>query len=204
MIVRLFRKRAEFLVSEKGDEPGPDVERTSLIREVSLLDSLTSLLAPAALGQPPSSPLKGKIVLFGMDDNPETFFNAIRLGAVGYLLNDAASEDVIVAVRRVAEGAAVCPPSLCLALFEYVSRELNRKAYLNDPASGPMNGLTLRQRQLMALVAKGMTNKEIAAILNLSEFTVRNHIHRVLKHVEVDSRREAVDLMRDSGLLPVA
>ena len=55
----------------------------------------------------------------------------------------------------------------------------------------PVN-LTLRQRQLVNLVAKGLTNKEIAAQLNLSEFTVRNHIHRILKQVDVRTRREVV------------
>jgi len=54
------------------------------------------------------------------------------------------------------------------------------------------SNLTLRQRQLVNLLAEGLTNKEIAAQLNLSEFTVRNHIHRILKLVDVRTRREAV------------
>ena len=60
--------------------------------------------------------------------------------------------------------------------------------------------LTLRQRQLVNLVAKGLTNKEIAAQLNLSEFAVRNHIHRIMKQVEVGSRRDAVRVVRDQEL----
>jgi DNA-binding NarL/FixJ family response regulator len=59
--------------------------------------------------------------------------------------------------------------------------------------------LTLRQQQLVALVAKGLTNKEIAARLNLSEYTVRNHIHRILKQVDAESRSEAVETIRASG-----
>jgi DNA-binding CsgD family transcriptional regulator len=55
--------------------------------------------------------------------------------------------------------------------------------------------LTLRQRELMNLVAKGLTNKEIAAHLNLSEFTVRNHIHRILKQADVRTRQEAVNAL---------
>jgi DNA-binding NarL/FixJ family response regulator len=57
----------------------------------------------------------------------------------------------------------------------------------------------MRQQQLVALVAKGLTNKEIASRLNLSEFTVRNHIHRILKQVDAGSRSEAVDVIRASG-----
>ena len=57
----------------------------------------------------------------------------------------------------------------------------------------------MRQQQLMALVAKGLTNKEIASRLNLSEFTVRNHIHRVLKQLDAGSRSEAVEAIRAYG-----
>jgi len=59
--------------------------------------------------------------------------------------------------------------------------------------------LTLRQQQLVSLVAKGLTNKEIASQLNLSEFTVRNHIHRILKQVDAESRSQAVEAIRSHG-----
>jgi DNA-binding NarL/FixJ family response regulator len=65
--------------------------------------------------------------------------------------------------------------------------------------STPKPDLTLRQQQLVSLVAKGLTNKEIASHLNLSEFTVRNHIHRILKQVDVGSRCEAVEAIRAHG-----
>jgi DNA-binding NarL/FixJ family response regulator len=58
--------------------------------------------------------------------------------------------------------------------------------------------LTQRQRQLMSLVAMGLSNKEIAANLNLSEFTVKNHIYRVMKQVDAQSRHEAVTLIREA------
>ena len=64
-------------------------------------------------------------------------------------------------------------------------------------------GLTYRQRQLVSLVARGLTNKEIAANLNLSEFTVKNHLHRIMKRVQAESRHEAVDVVRAGGVLPV-
>jgi DNA-binding NarL/FixJ family response regulator len=72
-----------------------------------------------------------------------------------------------------------------------------------NPVKGstPRPDLTMRQQQLMALVAKGLTNKEIAFHLNLSEFTVRNHIHRILKQVDAVSRSEAVEAIRAHGYL---
>ena len=65
--------------------------------------------------------------------------------------------------------------------------------------SHPKPDLTLRQQQLVTLVAKGLTNKEIASRLNLSEFTVRNHIHNILKQVDASSRSEAVENIRAYG-----
>jgi DNA-binding NarL/FixJ family response regulator len=74
-----------------------------------------------------------------------------------------------------------------------------KEARAAGPASRPE--LTLRQQQLVSLVAQGLTNKEIASRLNLSEFTVRNHIHRILKQVDAESRSEAVDVIRASGFV---
>jgi len=62
-----------------------------------------------------------------------------------------------------------------------------------------VHGLTMRQQQLISLVASGLTNKEIASQLNLSEFTIKNHLHRIMKQVEVESRYEMVKAARASG-----
>jgi DNA-binding NarL/FixJ family response regulator len=205
-LVRLFNKRSGFCVLGKNRQNDTELETCLASHSpVLLLDSLTPLLTPPYSEEPFHSSLKGRVVLFGMDDDREAFFDAVRLGVVGYLLNDASSEDIASAVRGVASGEAVCPPKLCMALFDFASRELNKPTNAAPETNGSIkNGLTMRQRQLMALVAKGMTNKEIAANLSLSEFTVKNHIHRVLKHVEVENRHEAVDVMRENGLLPVS
>ena len=61
-----------------------------------------------------------------------------------------------------------------------------------------------RQLELLGLVAQGLSNKEIAANLHLSEFTVKNHVHRIMKQVDADDRQEAVDVIRASGFLPSA
>ena len=70
-------------------------------------------------------------------------------------------------------------------------------------AGGVKYCLTRRQLELIRLVERGLTNKEIAANLNLSEFTVKNHLRRIMKEVDADDRHEAVDAIRASGLLPV-
>ena len=88
--------------------------------------------------------------------------------------------------------------------FQFVSRELRQRSGRAQLEAGSNYGLTYRQRQLVVLVAKGLTNKEIAASLNLSEFTVKNHIRRILRQVDAQTRYEAVDVIRASGYLPSA
>ncbi len=115
---------------------------------------------------------------------------------MGYLLKDASASDLVAAVRAVYRGEAVCPPQLCSTLFRFVAHMVDEMP-IEHSAARP--DLTLRQQQLIALVAKGLTNKEIASHLNLSEFTVRNHIHRILKQVDAGSRSEAVEAIRAHG-----
>jgi two-component system NarL family response regulator len=131
-----------------------------------------------------------------MESDEEQFLSAVRSGVTGYLLQDASASDVLAAVRAVFRGEAVCPPQLCFALFRFVAQMVTELPVQN---STPKPDLTLRQQQLVSLVAKGLTNKEIASHLNLSEFTVRNHIHRILKQVDVGSRGEAVEAIRAHG-----
>ncbi len=136
------------------------------------------------------------MILVGMEPGEEQFIAAVRSGVMGYLLQDASASDVVAAVRAVYRGEAVCPPQLCSVLFRFVA-QTTEEMLLADSASRP--DLTLRQQQLVSLVAKGLTNKEIASQLNLSEFTVRNHIHNILKQVDASSRSEAVQTIRAYG-----
>jgi len=203
-LVRLFQKRAGITVAGKSHQSELDLDfLTATPCDVLLLDSITPVSAGDGLQELFKRIPELKIVLFGMDEDQENFLEAVKLGVSGYLLNDASSEDIISAVRGVVQGEAVCPGKLCMSLFQYVARELSQKSVLADQEALKA-GLTFRQRQLMSLVAKGMTNKEIAASLSLSEFTVKNHIHRIMKQIEAETRHEAVDLMRAGGFLPNA
>jgi len=135
-----------------------------------------------------------KIILFGMDEDTEVFLRAVRQGIAGYVLKNASATDLLDAVRTVAQGEVACPPKFCKVLFETVA---NGDSEVKDERGISQFDLTQRQRQLMSLVAMGLSNKEIAANLNLSEFTVKNHIYRVMKQVDAQSRHEAVTLIRD-------
>jgi DNA-binding NarL/FixJ family response regulator len=201
VIVRMFRKRADFtVVGANHDVTEAIKELTGILSDVLLIDSLDAFRTIGTRVNVADNLGSAKIVLFGMEEDPESFLEAVRLGISGYLPNDASSAQMIAAVKNVMQGEAICPPKLCKSLFEHVA-----KGFL--PNSGKVvqdchtvNDLTYRQRQLMALVAKGMTNKEIALTLHLSQFTVKNHIRRVMAHLRADTRHHAVDVIRTEGL----
>jgi len=200
VIVRLFRKRGGLTVAGASHERTLVLEELAASCDVLLLDSLDTLRAIEENAEAAECLRNTKLLLFGMEEDPECFFQAVRLGVCGYLLKDASSMELIAAVRSVARGEAICPPKLCKSLFEYVSNKFLPHSGRVEQRGRPANDLTCRQRQLMTLVAKGMTNKEIAASLRLSEFTVRNHIHRIMAHLQADSRHAAVDAIRAAGL----
>jgi two-component system, NarL family, response regulator DegU len=139
-----------------------------------------------------------KIILLGMEESEPLFLRSVREGAAGYLLQDASAADVVAAVRAVMQDEAVCPPRLCWALFRHMMRQA---AALPNLQIRVRLGLTRRQQQLLPLIAQGLTNKEIAALLNLSEQTIKNHIHRMLQRVGADDRLAVVELCRSQGQL---
>ena len=195
-LARLLRKRAGICVV--GVQPATDSALDDVVAsgcEVVLTDRLTAVRG-ASFGQRRAEQFpRLKIVLFGMDDDPATFWQAACLGINGYLLKDASANEIVGAVRAVAQGEAVCPPRLCMTLIQRVA-QYSRTDAAEGASLATKASLTHRQMQLVELVAKGMTNKEIAADLNLSEFTVKNHIRRIMRQVDADSRHQAVEMIR--------
>ncbi len=196
-LIRLFRKRSDLVVlghDGSADATACQVHETQF--DVLVTDSFQTAWPAAKSARETGGRAAYKAVLIGMELDEELFMAAIRAGVMGYLLKDASASDLVAAVRAVYRGEAVCPPQLCSTLFRFVSHMVDEMP-IERSASRP--DLTLRQQQLIALVAKGLTNKEIASHLNLSEFTVRNHIHRILKQVDAGSRSEAVEAIRAHG-----
>jgi DNA-binding NarL/FixJ family response regulator len=133
-----------------------------------------------------------KVVMIGRKPDRELFFTAVREGVVGYLLMNATGSEVVAAVRSVVEGQAVCPPELCRLLFDYAQNQ-------TYPPGFPMNQrfrLTRREQQLVVLIGQGLTNKEIARELFLSEQTVKNQVHKILRKTGVNDRLAAVEACR--------
>jgi DNA-binding NarL/FixJ family response regulator len=138
-----------------------------------------------------------QIILIGMEEDEALFLEAVRAGVAGYLLSDASAADVTAAIRAVSQGDAVCPPRLCRALFRTVA---NNELPLPRTTPGDDFGLTRRQRELVPMIARGLSNKEIASQLHLSEQTVKNHIHRMLQKVGVERRLEVAEIVGSTAL----
>ena len=206
---RLLREALARLLSKKGDfevcgvSPFVPEESHSIETfnsDVLVLDAVTVQLSNYAhLSNIASRVPDIKIVLIDMDEDADTFLRCVRSGVAGYLLKNASAADVISAVRSVADGRAVCPSSLCMPLFRAVARQ-----WTSFPSARIKIefGLTRRQQQLVPLIAQGLTNKEIACRLNLSEQTVKNHIHQILRRVGASDRLQVIDLTRSLGVFP--
>ena len=197
-LVRLFRKRSEInMVGDACCSESAVGDIASAKSELLLIDCFnTNAASDDWIADLRESIPEIKIILFGMDEDPSLFLRAVRLGIAGYVLKNASATDLLEAVRTVAQGEAACPTKFCKVLFKTVAAGADDE---KDSRATAQFELTQRQRQLMSLVAMGLSNKEIAANLNLSEFTVKNHIYRVMKQVDAQSRHEAVTLIRDSG-----
>lgn len=170
--------------------------------EIVLTDCLTTERGTALLERLVEESRQIRVIIFGMEEDLDPFLKSAYLGIAGYILKDASASEMIAAIRSVAQGEAVYPPRLCLGLVQHLAQQARSWPRTSDCESGKRS-LTHRQMELVRLVAKGLTNKEIAANLNLSEFTVKNHMRRILKQMDAGNRYEAVDAVRATGYLRV-
>jgi DNA-binding NarL/FixJ family response regulator len=129
-------------------------------------------------------------------DLNEYVYDALRAGASGFLLKDVPPEQLIAAVRIVAAGDALIAPAITKRLIEQFAR-----AAPPSTRSPQIASLTPREREVLTLVARGLSNREIAAELVLSEATVKTHVKRVLAKLEVRDRVQAVVVAYEAGLV---
>jgi DNA-binding NarL/FixJ family response regulator len=193
---RILNKRSDIRVSgaapfqmallETIAELKPDI----LLSDVGALGSEHSTFLPQLRKLLPQL----KVIMIGMDADSDLFLLSVKQGAVGYVLKDASATEVATAVRAVINNEAFCPPSLLLVLFGAIA----------NPGSADSSalvkrelGLSRREQQLTRMIGEGLTNKEIASQLNLSEQTIKNHVHRMLRKVGAKDRLMIVERWRE-------
>jgi DNA-binding NarL/FixJ family response regulator len=136
-----------------------------------------------------------RVLVLTTFDLDEIVYDALRAGASGFLLKDAPEERLTTAIRVVAEGGSLFAPSVTRRLIEEFAR--------HAPSARPpaLDELTARETEVLRLVARGLTNAEIAAGLVVSEHTVKTHVARILMKLDLRDRTQAVVLAYESGLV---
>lgn len=177
----------EVIKAEKPDVLLLDI-RMPQVDGLTLLNVLTAM---------PDRPAIAMLTTFDAD---EYVHEALRAGASGFLLKDALPEELVQAVRVVASGDALLAPRITRRLLERFAE--------NRPRTGGaelrLKGLTEREHEILVLIGRGLSNREIASSLFLAEQTVKTHVSRVFAKLGLRDRVQAVILAYDAGLVAPA
>ncbi|MET8908016.1 response regulator transcription factor [Micromonospora sp. NPDC004551] len=138
-----------------------------------------------------------RVLVLTTFDTEADAFAALRAGASGFLLKNVPPEDLLAAIRVVAEGDSVVAPSITRRLLDRFAGQLG-PAPTEDPR---LAQLTEREREVLLLVAQGLSNAEIAARVHVAEATVKTHVGRILAKLQLRDRVQAVVLAYESGLV---
>jgi len=185
-IAHILGSKREFQVFDAGP-PSPSFtpDGYHVTPDVWVSDSLQCLIDASQHPFQRKDGLRASCVLVAMPDDGRQFLKAVSYGAQGYVLQEASAADVLGAICGVAQGEAVCPARLARVLFDYVA---SCRSLVHVGRARKQFQLTRREQQLIPLVNRGLTNKEIAVELSVSEQTVKSHIHRILRKTGVEDR----------------
>jgi DNA-binding NarL/FixJ family response regulator len=147
------------------------------------------LEAPGAAGT--------RVLMLTTFDLDEYVFGALKAGASGFLLKDTPPADLLAGIRVVAGGEALLSPSITRHLIE----EFVRRPQLGRPAPASLEGLTDREVEVLALVARGLSNAEIAEGLHVSPATAKTHVARLLQKLDARDRAQLIIAAYESGLI---
>jgi DNA-binding NarL/FixJ family response regulator len=170
----------------KASEHKPDV----VVMDVRMPEC-NGVQATAALQE--ATP-DSKVLVLTVSDRDDDLFAAMKAGAKGYLLKDAELDSLITAIKVVASGDVIITPAMAARLINEVKQGNMHQG------NEKMNGLSVRERQVMQLVVQGDSNKDIAAKLFISETTVKAHLRTILEKLQVKNRAQAAALVTAKGL----
>jgi DNA-binding NarL/FixJ family response regulator len=186
------------VVGEAGDGAAAEAMAARLRPDVVLMDvrmpgtdGIAATARIAAGDQPP------RVLILTTYDRDEYVFDALAAGASGFLLKDARPEDLVAGIRCVAAGDALLAPSITRKLIGLFA---NGNGRLARQAAGRLDELTEREREVLGLIARGLSNAEIAATLHISDNTVKTHVAHVLAKLGLRDRVHAVIFAYESGL----
>jgi DNA-binding NarL/FixJ family response regulator len=147
-----------------------------------------------------TGPGQARVVVLTTFDDDDYVYAALRAGASGFLVKDMALDDILAAIRVVAAGDALIAPSVTRRLIaEFAARP--KPAAVPAPASPRIGGITDREREILTLVGRGLSNTEIAAELVISIATVKTYVTRLLAKLDARDRVQLVILAYETGLV---
>jgi DNA-binding NarL/FixJ family response regulator len=191
----MFREGLRFALSrvpgvDVVGEAGTGTEALRLVHELDpdlvVMDlAMPELGGLAATRQLAEEGSRARVLVLTMSEDDESVFAALRAGAGGYLVKGADPDQVVSAVRAVAQGHAVFGPGLAARMLAFFT---GPKA----PVPDPVPGLSAREREVLTLLADGLSNAEIGGLLFISPITVRNHVSSIFAKLQVSNRRQAM------------
>jgi DNA-binding NarL/FixJ family response regulator len=183
------------IVGEAADGAAAVALVTSTLPDVLLLDvQMPGVDGLEALSQLTGAGVETRVLMLTTFDLDEYVYRAMRAGASGFLLKDMPGEDIAVAVRQAARGTdALLAPAL-------TRRRVDRYTGAPRPMSPALDALTARELDVLRLIARGLSNAEIARELFIGETTVKTHVARVLMKLGLRDRVQAVVVAYESGL----
>jgi DNA-binding NarL/FixJ family response regulator len=203
---RLVRAGLRVILDSEADicvigEAADGVEAVDLVRTlepaVVLMDVRMPNLDGLAAARQILSSCGSRVLILTTFDADEYVYEALRMGASGFLLKDAPPDQLIGAVRCIASGDALIDPSITRRLIGRFAQAVRPPALL--PAQ--LKDLTQRELDVLRLVARGLANSEIAAELVVEESTVKTHISRILMKLSLRDRVQAVVVAYESGFV---
>jgi two-component system, NarL family, nitrate/nitrite response regulator NarL len=182
------------VVGSIDDEESPMAKVRELKPQVVLLDlSMRDQICLDLVGLIKKEAPAVRTIVMGLYSDQKDIMEFIQLGASGFVLKDAAFDDFLRTIKSVAAGESILPPPLAGALFSQVVREASVKgrSALLDRAN-----LTKREREIIDLIAQGLSNKEVALNLNIATFTVKSHVHNILEKLALQTRLQIATFAR--------
>ncbi len=138
-----------------------------------------------------------RVIILTTFDDESTIFDGLRAGALGYLLKDVSGQELAAAVREVARGGALIEPSVARKVLAEFTRAIPPTHRASTSLVEPLSG---REEEILRGITQGLTNKEIASRLNLSEGTVKNYASAIFQKLGVQDRTQAAMRARELGL----
>ncbi len=162
-----------------------------------VLDGVAATRALLDAQSAPAAPRAPKVIVLTTFEEDEYIFGALAAGAAGFLLKRTPPEELMAAIRSVAAGDALLSPSVTRRVIQRMAG----RRLATAPADDRLVALTPRERDVLDLVARGLTNREVAAALVIEETTVKTHVKRVLAKLDLRNRVQAVIYAYENGLM---